>query len=116
MRTRLQRERNTVKKMVEMYCKDHHNHNGVLCDDCSDLMTYIDARLENCPFENDKPTCDRCTVHCYRHDEREQIRKIMRYAGPRMTYRHPVMAVVHLIDRRRGKHGDELIALLNEKD
>jgi hypothetical protein len=116
MRTRLQRERDTVKKMIELYCELNHNSEGELCNECSGLMDYIDERLDKCPFENDKPTCDRCTVHCYRKDEREHIRRIMRFSGPRMTYRHPVMAIVHLFDRRRGKHGDELIALLNEKD
>ena len=115
MTTRLERERDTVKKMIEMYCKDHHNYNGTLCPECSELMEYIDERLEKCPFDNDKPTCDTCTVHCYRKEEREQVRKIMRYTGPRMIYRHPVRAIVHVIDKRRGKHGDELLEILKQK-
>ena len=28
----------------------------------------------------------------------------MRYAGPRMTYRHPYLAARHLMDRRRKPH------------
>ena len=32
---------------------------------------------------------------------REQMRVVMRWAGPRMMLRHPVMAIVHLIDERR---------------
>jgi hypothetical protein len=27
---------------------------------------------------------------------RERIRKVMRYAGPRMLYTHPVLALFHL--------------------
>jgi hypothetical protein len=34
---------------------------------------------------------------------REKIREVMRYAGPRMIYRHPIMAVFHLIDGMREK-------------
>jgi hypothetical protein len=35
---------------------------------------------------------------------REQIRAVMRYAGPRMMFRHPRLAFYHLvIDSRREK-------------
>jgi hypothetical protein len=33
---------------------------------------------------------------------RARIRAVMRYAGPRMLFRHPVLAFFHLLDRRRG--------------
>jgi hypothetical protein len=29
------------------------------------------------------------------------MRTVMRYAGPRMLWRHPLLAVAHLIDGRR---------------
>jgi hypothetical protein len=32
---------------------------------------------------------------------REQIRAVMRYAGPRMLYRHPIMTLQHMIDGTR---------------
>jgi hypothetical protein len=32
---------------------------------------------------------------------REQMRVVMRWAGPRMILRHPVMGIAHLIDERR---------------
>ena len=34
-------------------------------------------------------------------DTRQEIRAVMRYAGPRMLYRHPKMALWHLFDGRR---------------
>ena len=35
---------------------------------------------------------------------REQIRGVMRYAGPRMLLRHPILAFYHLaVDSRREK-------------
>jgi hypothetical protein len=30
---------------------------------------------------------------------REQIRRVMRYSGPRMIIHHPVLAIWHYIDR-----------------
>jgi hypothetical protein len=35
---------------------------------------------------------------------REQVRAIMRYAGPRMLLRHPVLALMHVWDGRHRKH------------
>jgi hypothetical protein len=32
---------------------------------------------------------------------RGQVREVMRYAGPRMLLRHPVLAVLHLLDGMR---------------
>ena len=32
---------------------------------------------------------------------RDQIRAAMRHSGPRMTYRHPYLAMRHLLDRKR---------------
>jgi hypothetical protein len=30
---------------------------------------------------------------------RERIRQVMRYAGPRMLFNHPILSVFHLIHR-----------------
>ena len=72
-----------------------------LCPSCATLLAYALERVRRCPFEQNKPTCARCTVHCYRSDMREQMRSVMRYSGPRMTLRHPYLAFAHLLDRRR---------------
>jgi len=53
---------------------------------------------------NEKPTCAKCPVHCYQRDRREQARVMMRYAGPRMLWEHPVLSLRHWLDgfaRRR---------------
>ena len=34
---------------------------------------------------------------------RQQIKKVMRFSGPRMNIYHPVMAVRHLIESKREK-------------
>ena len=46
----------------------------------------------------EKTFCSNCTVHCYRPEMRERIRTVMRYAGPRMLFHHPVMAIRHMIE------------------
>jgi hypothetical protein len=98
---RLARELKTVRVMMRIYCRDLHAQDEGLCAGCEALMNYATRRLDRCVFGDDKPTCANCTVHCYSAAMREQVRTVMRYAGPRMLTRHPVLAVAHLIDGRR---------------
>lgn len=98
---RLARERRTIKAMIALYCRDHHHHERRLCDACAGLAAYADKRLDLCPYGPDKPTCFNCPVHCYQPRMRETVKDVMRYAGPRMMKRHPVLAVRHLLDGRR---------------
>jgi hypothetical protein len=96
------RELRTIEAMVRLYCRGHdHPQRDPLCADCAALMEYATRRLERCVFGDAKPTCTNCTVHCYSADRREQVRVIMKWAGPRMTLRHPVLAFFHLLDGRR---------------
>jgi len=99
---RLARELATVRAMVALHCRDHHAVGGdALCADCADLMAYATRRLDRCVFGDDKPTCANCRVHCYSADKREQVRVVMRYAGPRMLLRHPLLALAHVVDGHR---------------
>ena len=98
---RLKNESKTIEAMISLYCRAHHGSGSTNCGDCARLVTYARQRLRSCPFQHNKPTCGNCTVHCYKTDMRETIRKIMRYAGPRMLLHHPIMAVRHLLDSRR---------------
>lgn len=101
---RMIRERKTMEAMIRLYCRDHHPGGDALCPECADLLRYAQARLERCPYQERKPTCARCPIHCYRPAMRDRIRAVMRYAGPRMLLRHPVLALLHLIDGlRKGK-------------
>ncbi len=81
--------------------RTHDDAQSPFCPDCAALLHYSLDRIEACRFGAGKPTCARCTVHCFRPAMREQIKAAMRYSGPRMTYRHPYLAVRHLMDRRR---------------
>jgi CTP:molybdopterin cytidylyltransferase MocA len=98
---RLARELRTLSAMMGIYCHDLHGEDDGLCESCAALLAYATRRLDRCVFGDDKPTCAKCTVHCYSAKLREHVRVVMRYAGPRMIWRHPVLAVRHLIDGRR---------------
>ena len=99
MDKRLIRERDTVARMIALYCRENHDaKKAQLCDNCQSLLDYAAQRIERCPFGAQKPTCARCTVHCYRTEKREEIRKVMRYAGPRMLFHHPRLTILHLLD------------------
>ena len=66
-----------------------------------ELLDYARLRLGKCPYQEGKPTCANCPIHCYRPEMREKIRATMRYAGPRMLLRHPILAILHLLDGRK---------------
>jgi len=90
-------EKKTVAAMVRIYCAEHHDGGDALC---AALQRYSHARLDACPYGADKPTCKACPIHCYRPAEREAMREVMRFAGPRMMWRHPWLSIVHLWKER----------------
>lgn len=95
---RLAREKKTVAKMIEIFCRGHHQTSDGLCPECADLQSYALCRLDRCPFGEKKSACNDCPIHCYRPEMRQRIRDVMRYAGPRMLLRHPVLAIRHQLD------------------
>lgn len=108
---RLKREHETLVCMTRIYCSNHHegHPDAALCPECQALMNYAELRLAKCPYGTDKPTCAKCPVHCYKPAKREEARKIMRFAGPRMSWRHPVLSLFHLFDKfRKVDHPMEL--------
>ncbi len=98
---RIAREKRTVQAMVRLYCRRHHGTRGDLCTECSELLEYASCRLDRCPFGPQKTTCANCPIHCYKPQMRERVKEVMRFAGPRMLLRHPLLAIRHLLDGRR---------------
>ena len=89
--------------MVRMYCAGHNGESeGALCAECAELFRYAEVRLEKCPFGPDKGPCSKCEVHCYKPEMRQRVAAVMRYAGPRMLTRHPVMGLRHVIKGLKG--------------
>jgi hypothetical protein len=101
---RLDREFRTMERMVDIWCRDKHGadpRRAGPCPECREFLAYARRRLEKCPYGEDKPTCAKCPIHCYKRAQRELARDIMRYAGPRMTFRHPWLSLMHLVDKVR---------------
>lgn len=98
-------EKRLIPKMIKIYCKGNHKakrkQDGVkrndVCDECKDLTEYALYRLEKCPFKENKNFCSYCSVHCYNPCKREEIKLVMRYAGPRMIFTHPIFAFSHVV-------------------
>jgi hypothetical protein len=99
--SRLVRETKTIRVMIHMYCRAHHKTAGELCDECRELADYAELRIQKCRYGAGKPTCVNCPTHCYKPAKRDQVRAVMRYAGPRMLLSHPFLAIMHLLDGRR---------------
>ncbi len=104
--TRIQREQRTVKAMISLYCRKNHGSQE-LCSECDDLLAYAAKRLEGCPFQSSKPICAKCPIHCYKPDKRAQVTAVMKYAGPRMIWHHPILVCLHVVDQfRKAKSRD----------
>lgn len=95
---RTAREKKTITAMIRIYCRGRHGSRGELCAECDALRQYALGRLDRCPFGPDKPTCAKCPIHCYKAQMRQRIRDVMRFAGPRMLLRHPILAIRHQMD------------------
>ena len=102
LQSKRQREKEVVSLMIRLYCRKKHGGKP-LCPHCAALDAYARQRSDKCPFMEVKTFCSNCKVHCYRPDMREKIRAVMRFSGPRMIFRHPVLAVSHLIETRKEK-------------
>ena len=98
---RMKREAETIKVMVGIYCSHHHQLNVSDCPECSDIQNYALDRLNYCPFQEGKTSCKNCPIHCYKPSMKDEVKRVMRYSGPRMVLRHPVLTIFHFIDDRR---------------
>ncbi len=105
---RIRREKNTIDAMIGLYCTDHHGNHDIgghsdknslgLCQDCAELRDYAHLRLTRCRYQEKKPACGNCPVHCYKPSMKEHVMQVMSYSGPRMTLRHPYFALMHIFD------------------
>ena len=102
---RLNREWKTMVAMMKLYCRDKHGATTMLCPECQGLLNYANVRLDRCRFGEEKPTCAKCPVHCYQRDRRDAIKVMMRHAGPRMLWEHPIKSLRHWLDGFRKAPG-----------
>lgn len=86
-----------IRTMIQLYCRSNHKENGELCESCNELLKYSIARFELCPHSKKTP-CSLCEVNCYKPEMRSAIREVMKFSGPRMFLRHPIMSIVHIYE------------------
>ena len=87
----------TMTKMIELFCHRHHHTAAGLCPECQALRDYAAERLSRCPRMAVKTFCSACPIHCYPPAQREAIRRIMRWSGPRMLLHEPLLAIRHML-------------------
>ena len=98
-----QREKRMVQEMVALYCRKKHGGQKRLCPECAALAEYAGQRSDRCPFMETKTFCSACKVHCYSKEMQEKIKEVMKYAGPRMLFYHPLQALDHMWVTMKGK-------------
>lgn len=96
-------EKETLNKMINIYCKDKHKLKEGLCGECEELLNYAIKRLQGCKFGEDKPVCGKCKIHCYEPEMRIKIIRVMRAVGPKMLLMHPVLTINHFIQMIKKK-------------
>jgi hypothetical protein len=91
-----EREKRTIEVMIRIFCRKKHGGED-LCRECSGLLEYANKRIDHCVFGPEKPACNDCKVHCYKPMMRERVKEVMRFSGPKMLWKHPVLAIAHLM-------------------
>ena len=92
-----EKEKKLIPVMIRKYCRGRHGTKGEnLCEECKALTEYALFRLGKCPFKINKNFCSFCRIHCYKPEMREKIKGVMKWAGPRMIFTHPVFAMGHV--------------------
>lgn len=95
-------EKKVLYEMFLIYCEGKHGLKGELCDSCKELYGYACDRVDRCPNIETKTFCSACKSNCYKKDKRDAIRDVMRFAGPRMMFKRPVMAFKHAFVTLKG--------------
>ena len=98
------KEKKLIPVMIKMYCKGNHKKErkslsikrNDLCPCCNELAEYAAFRLDKCPFKKNKGFCSYCKIHCYKPNYQLEMKKVMRYSGPRMLLSHPIFAMSHV--------------------
>lgn len=111
-----------VTGLATIYCDAHHGDRErgplasdaaalgvygrkrmVLCDECAEHIRYAEQRRAFCP-KDPKPFCAHCDTHCYKPDEAEWQRQMMRFAGPRsMVHGYAIPGIKHALEARKWK-------------
>ena len=99
----IEKEQRTAEQMIRIYCR-YKEGNKELCPTCRQLLQYAHNRLKHCTFGEQKKTCRNCPIHCYKPEMKKRIQEVMRYAGPRMFFFHPITTIsISFINKQNGQ-------------
>lgn len=94
---RIEREKRVIKLMIEIYCHKQHRHKSQgLCEECQALLEYAHKRLSFCKFGDEKTTCKKCPIHCYKKDMKQKVKNVMKFSGPRVLIYAPIEFFRHI--------------------
>ncbi|MFC1802703.1 nitrous oxide-stimulated promoter family protein [Thermoproteota archaeon] len=92
-----------LRQFIQIYCDTKHIDSEktekkglMLCTECHKTMVYSRMQRELCPL-NPKPTCKNCEIHCYKPDQRQRIREIMRHSGMHFIKRGRIDMLLHYL-------------------
>ena len=98
-----EQEIGTITRMVRRYCRSVHETGGRFFHTKRPLPEHVKKRRGICPHGDNKPFCSNCPIHCHKPEMRQQMRAVMRYAGPRMLLTHPILVLRHMTETMRRK-------------
>lgn len=93
---RVEKEKKVIELMINIYCRKKHNLKDGLCDECKELLDYAHKRLTLCKFGDEKTTCSKCPIHCYKKDMKLKVKEVMRFSGPRLIIYNPIELIRHM--------------------
>ena len=101
MAAKVEKDIRILEKFIQVYCDTKHKdfektivNNLDLCEECFETLNYSILRREFCSL-NPKPSCKNCDIHCYKPDQRQKIKNIMRYSGMHMIKRGRLDWLIH---------------------
>lgn len=75
-----------------------------LCEDCRDLLLIGWRHTNHCPRMAEKTFCHHCPKPCYRKNDEERIKAVMRQSGRRLLWTHPLLSIRQLRYVWQAKH------------
>lgn len=101
---RIKRDLRTLQAIGSIYCAAHHvdapkNPHG-MCAECAATIAFTHDRASNCP-NGHTGNCADCAIKCNRGEQQQRIKAIMKYAAPRMLFKHPLMTLEYALKKLR---------------
>lgn len=93
---KIEKEKKIIKLMIEIYSKGHDKKILEQNNEMLELLNYAWQRLDKCPFKDEKKFCSKCSIHCYQPEMRKKVKEVMKYSGPRLVFKHPILLIKHV--------------------